>query len=113
MYILIKLKETEMYISIASKCAKTIKSVLKTKYPKLYISVISDTYSNGDSVHIYIRGFFTKEEKNEINILVNSYQLGHFNNIMDIYEEDNVNPNIPQVKYIFTKFELEKVIYFN
>lgn len=94
--------------SIASNCSKAIKTALKAKYPDFKISAYSHVFAGGDSVSICVTGNVSEDQKREIRTFNEQYQEGNFNSLHDIYENDNLRSDIPQVKYVFTQFETLK-----
>ena len=94
--------------SIASNCSKAIKTALKSKYPDFKISAYSSIFSGGDSDSICVTGNVSEDQKREIRTFNEQYQEGNFDSLHDIYENDNLRSDIPQVKYVFTQFETLK-----
>ncbi len=89
----------------AAKCSKSIKSMLKLKYPNLKIYATSRIFSGGDAVQVRIVGEVSIEQKCEINTIIDQYQEGNFDGMQDLYKYDNVRSDIPQVKYVVVNFE--------
>jgi hypothetical protein len=84
--------------STAALTAQAVRKELKATYPGIKFSVTSETYSGGDSVRVEYTDFIPS---NEVNKLLVKYQAGSFDGMQDIYEYTNVNPDIPQTKYLF------------
>jgi len=84
-------------LSSHTQTAKHIRQELKKAFPLVKFSVISDSYSGGDSVRISWTDGPTHDMVNE---LTNKYQYGHFNGMEDIYENTNRRNDIPQSKYV-------------
>ena len=83
--------------STHSQAAKQIKAELKAAFPTVKFSVKSDIFTGGDAVRIsYQDGPTTKQ----VNDIVGKFQGGSFNSMEDIYEYDNRNEFLPQVKYV-------------
>lgn len=83
--------------STHSQAAKQIKSELKAAFPSVKFSVKSDSFAGGDAVRIrYEDGPTTKQ----VDEIVGKFQEGSFNGMEDIYEYDNRNNDLPQVKYV-------------
>lgn len=86
----------------AAQTAQLIRAEIKKQFPKLKISVTSETYSMGNSIRIKM----IDQEKDifeQIKILAKKYQYGHFDGMNDIYEYSNCNKDIPQVKFVFVE----------
>ena len=94
--------------SIASNCSKAIKTALKTKYPDFKISAYSNVFAGGDSVSVCVTGNVSEAQKREIRTFNQEFQRGNFDSMHDIYEDNNLRSDIPQVKYVFTQFETLK-----
>lgn len=90
---------------IAANCAKVIKALLRVKYPDFKISVNSRIFSGCDAVSICVTGNVSEDQKQEIRIFNEQFQQGNFNSMNDIYENNNLRSDIPQVKYVITRFE--------
>jgi hypothetical protein len=91
--------------SSQAKAATAIKQELKKAFPNTKFSVKSDSFSGGDSVRInWIDGPTTEMVDN----IVSKYQYGSFNGMIDMYEYDNSNPDIPQTKYVQTSRSMKK-----
>lgn len=83
--------------STHSAAAKQIKAELKAAFPSVKFSVKSDIFSGGDAVRIrYEDGPTTKQ----VDEIVGKFQEGSFNSYEDLYEYDNRNEDLPQVKYV-------------
>lgn len=68
---------------IGAEVSKTIKDMLKAKFPKTKFSVRYDSFAGGDSVSVtYIYG----PSYDQVNELVKPYQQGVFNSMTDFYE---------------------------
>lgn len=77
--------------------AKAIREELKKAFPAVKFSVVSESFSMGNSVHInWTDGATTKE----VESITDKYQYGHFNGMEDIYENTNSRDDIPQAKYV-------------
>ena len=86
-------------LSSHAAAAKAIREELKKTFPGIKFSVISDSYSMGDSVHI---DWTDGPTTGEVDSIVKKYQYGSFNGMEDIYEITNSREDIPQTKYIQT-----------
>ena len=87
----------------AAKCAAEIRKYLKAKGVKA--TVKSKNFSMGDSVNVKIKEIIDPEVLKQINLDVSKYQFGSFDGMQDLYEYTNVNPNIPQTKYLFVEYD--------
>lgn len=83
--------------SQSARASKAIKAELKKVFPTVKFSVSSDNFAGGDAVRIkYVDGPLTESVQN----VVSRYQYGSFNSFEDIYEIDNKDESIDQVKYV-------------
>jgi hypothetical protein len=91
----------------AALAAKAIKKELQTKYPNLLISVKSENYSMGDNVNVrlYVENIEDIVSIDSIQEITNKYEYGHFDGMIDYYENDNVRDDIPQTKYLFVNID--------
>ena len=77
--------------------AAAIRKELKTAFPGIKTRVVSQSYSMGNSVDIYVpRG--TNCEP--IRAITDKYQYGHFDGMTDCYEYSKNNTSIPQAKFV-------------
>jgi hypothetical protein len=83
----------------------TIKKILKKAFPDIKFSVRSEGYSGGDNVNVYYTDGVPREE---IEKLINHFQEGHFDGMIDMYEYSNVKKDIPQTKYLFVSREMSE-----
>jgi len=82
-----------------AEAAKCIRKELKKEFPFTKFSVKSDAFSGGTSVDVrWIDGPTTDSVKG----IVDKYQYGHFDGMIDLYEYSNRRDDIPQVKYVQT-----------
>lgn len=79
--------------------AKAIRQELKSIFPTVKFSVISESFSMGNAVRI---GWEDGATVDQVDSIVKKYQYGSFNGMQDLYEIDNNNDGIPQVKYVQT-----------
>jgi hypothetical protein len=72
--------------------ASIIKQYIKQKYPSVVVSCISDTFSGGSSVDVYIsdkKGLeVTKTIEDDVRSFGRKLQAGSFNGMIDMYESD-------------------------
>lgn len=80
--------------------AKAIREELKKAYPGIKFSVRSSSASMCSAVDVKTGHRFTYEQQCEIYKLLKRFEMGSFDGMTDCYDYDNVNYNIPQVKYI-------------
>ncbi len=94
-------------MSIHAEAAKSIRKELKKVFPLTKFSVTSQTYSDGNSVHVeWINGPISEE----VGKMVYKYQYGHFNAMEDIYENTNRRDDLSQVKYVQVRREVSEEI---
>ena len=91
----------------AAMAAKAIREELKIKFPNIKFKVRSQNYSNGNSVNISYKNAIPEDK---IEAIVNKYQYGNFNGMIDLYEMTNDRKDIPQAKYIFVNREIDQDI---
>lgn len=94
-------------ISSHAAAAKAIRAELKAKFPGVAFRVRSESYSMGDSINISWTDGPTDKRVDEI---VMRYQYGHFDGMTDCYELSNINKDIPQVKFVFTRREYSEEV---
>lgn len=68
--------------------AKNIRTELKKAFPCVKFSVRSESYSGGDSIHVYWTDGPTADEVSDITA---KYEKGSFDGMRDIYEYNNDN----------------------
>ena len=83
-----------------ARAAKAIREELKKAYPDIKFSVRSSSASMCSAVDIETRHKFSYEQQREIYKLLKRFEMGSFDGMTDCYDYDNVNNDIPQVKYI-------------
>ncbi len=86
----------------SAKCAKEIRKELKTAFPTVKFRIRSDNFSMGNSVNI---SWNLGSRTEEVNKVVNKYQYGHFDGMIDLYEQSNMRDDIPQAKFVQTQRE--------
>ena len=87
--------------------AATIRKRLKQLYPTTKFSVTSSIFAGGDSVSVrWVDG----PTFDAVNVVVRDYQEGSFNSMEDMYEYDNRNTNITQVKYVLPQREMSDAV---
>ena len=82
----------------AAKAASAIRTELKANFPGIKFSVRSQNYAGGNSIRVEYTDGPKAEAVEEITA---KYEMGTFNGMEDIYEYDNTNADLPQVKYLF------------
>jgi len=88
----------------SANCANVIKKMLSEKYPNVKFSVTSDNFAGGNSVNIR---WNLGPVDDEIEKLVNQFQYGHFDGMIDCYEYSNTRKDIPQAKYVMCEREFK------
>lgn len=86
--------------STQAQAAKAIRQELKKAFPNTKFSVTSESYSMGNSVHVY---WTDRESEAEVNEIVKKYQYGNFDGMTDSYEFSNKRQDIPQVQFVMTQ----------
>lgn len=84
----------------AAKAAKLIRAELKKQGVKA--KVTSKNYSMGSNVTVTLTDPLPAVA-DQVASYCNQYQQGNFNGMEDIYEYDNTNSDLPQVKYVFVE----------
>jgi len=83
--------------SIHAQAAQAIRKELKENFPDTKFSVTSESFAGGNSVHVnWEDGPLT----DTVNLIIDKYQYGTFNGMIDMYEYTNKHEDIPQVKYV-------------
>jgi hypothetical protein len=90
-------------LSIYAQTAKAIRTELKEKFPETKFSVTSETFSMGNAVRI---GWTDGPTEKAVKEIVDKYQYGHFDGMIDCYEYSNTRDDIPQVKYVTTQRDM-------
>lgn len=84
-------------LSSHAAAAAAIRSELKTWFPSTKFRVTSDSFANGNSVHIrWVDG----PPIGAVDLVVGKYQYGTFDGSTDCYNYDNRREDIPQAKYV-------------
>lgn len=86
--------------STAAQAAAMIRKELKANGVKA--TVRSKTYSGGDSVTVTLADPLPAVRR-EVEAFCDKFQAGRFNGMEDIYEYDNANADLPQVKFVFVQ----------
>ena len=94
--------------STHAKASGAIRKALKEKFPNTKFSIRSKSFSGGDSVSI---SWTDGPTYGSVNAIVKDYQEGSFNAMEDIYEYDNTNNNLPQVKYVLPQREMSDAVH--
>ena len=63
--------------------AKNIRIELKNEYPTVKFSVVSKSYSGGDSVRV---NWIDGPSQKEVEAIINKYEYGRFDGSIDLYE---------------------------
>jgi hypothetical protein len=85
------------YTSSHAGASAAVKAELMAAFPGIKFSCKSESFSNGNSVHIEWTDGPTADQVTDIS---KKYQYGHFNGMEDIYEYTNSREDIPQAKYV-------------
>jgi hypothetical protein len=93
--------------STHAQAAKCIRQDLKKEFPLIKFRVTSKSYSGGNSISVY---WENGPDTELVGLIINKYQEGSFNGMEDIYEYDNTNYSIPQVKHVFANREVSESI---
>lgn len=76
--------------------------------------VRSKSYSMGSSVNVNVQDL-PPQQYQALNEYANQFQYGSFNGMIDLYEYDNRNDSLPQVKFVFVNNsisnEMDQVIW--
>lgn len=78
---------SDSYYATASSTAKVIRQIIKQGFPTVKARVISDTYSMGDSVNVYIQNPWSVSEETmtKLKDVVKWFQGGSFDGMADMY----------------------------
>lgn len=87
-------------LSSHAAAAKMIRAKLKTAYPSVRFSVVSESYAGGDAVRI---GWTDGPTTDAVDRIAKPHQHGHFDGSIDMYESSNRRDDIPQAKYVQTQ----------
>ncbi|NPV00066.1 MAG: hypothetical protein HPY53_01675 [Brevinematales bacterium] len=90
-------------ISTHAEAAKAIRAELKVQFPNVKFKVRSDSFAGGNSVDIY---WIDGPNIAQVDEIVRKFKYGKFNSWNDMYEDNNRNFNLPQVKYVMTHREI-------
>ena len=85
-------------------CARDIKGVLKKQWPTVKFSVRSDNFSMGNSVDV---SWNLGPASSDVEKIINKYQYGHFNGMIDMYEHTNTRDDIHQAKFVHSRREYQ------
>lgn len=83
-----------------AQCASEIRKELKDKWPGIKFRVRSDAFTGGTSVTVSWTDGPTTEQ---VSAIIDKYQYGHFDGMIDMYEYSNDRPDIPQAKYVISQ----------
>ena len=81
----------------AAQAAKLIRGILKENFPTTKFKVTSSNYSMGDSVDVK---WFNGVTSEAVKKVINHFQYGHFDGMIDCYENSNTIEGLPQTKYL-------------
>ena len=84
--------------STHAQAAAMIRKELKRLFPGTAFGITSKSYSGGNSINVeWVNG----PTRGRVESVTCKYVYGTFNSMEDIYESDNGNSGLPQVKYCF------------
>lgn len=81
----------------AAKTAQRIRIELKEIFPGIKFKVISQNYSMGNSVNV---SWIDGPIKQEVKKIIDKYQIGYFDAMIDSYKCSNIRADIPQVRHV-------------
>lgn len=84
----------------AARAAGQIKGVLKKEFPTVKFSVKSSNFANGNSVDVRWNLGPTTDQ---VDKHIRQYQYGHFDGMIDMYENSNSRSDIPQAKFVHSQ----------
>jgi hypothetical protein len=94
---LLKIAKELTGASTHAQASGVIKKLLKKAFPRTKFRVRSDSFAGGNSVDIdWVDG----PTRARVEELVKKYQYGRFDGMQDLYESNNVDRSLPQVKYV-------------
>lgn len=81
----------------SAQTAAAIRAELKEKFPSIKFTIRSSNFSMGNSVDVsWNLGMITET----IDKIIGKYQYGHFDGMVDMYENSNCRDDIPQAKFV-------------
>lgn len=83
--------------------AKNIRKELKSAFPGIKFSVVSERYSMGNSINI---NWTDGPSKKAVEAISNKYSAGYFDGMTDCYEYTQATRKYGSSKHIFTNREL-------
>jgi len=86
--------------STHAQAAAAIRAELKTTFTGVKFKVRSSSASMTSSVDVYWTDGPSTEK---VNNVIGKYQKGSFDGMTDCYNYDNVNKDLPQVRYTFSE----------
>ena len=90
-------------LSPQAAAAVAIRAELKAAFPGVKFQVRSSSFSMGEDVRV---SWLDGPRLSEVNAIIGRYQYGHVDCMQDLYEDDNVQSDIPQAKYVSAQREL-------
>ena len=84
-------------MSSHAAAAKAIRQELKEAFPETTFSVRSKSYSGGSSVYA---DWTDGPRSEDVHKIIDKYQYGHFDGMIDLYEYSNTRDDIPQVMFV-------------
>lgn len=102
-------KQSNSSKSSHALAAANIRKELKYNFPNTKFRVKTHSYSGGSSINVY---WVDGEISKQIDNIINKYQYGHFNGMLDIYEDNkNFNDENGEAKYIFSNRKYSHNVY--
>lgn len=89
--------------SAHAQAAAMIRKQLKANGIKARVR--SESYSMGSSIRVKVLQDLVPAALEEVKAYCNQFQYGHFDGMVDMYENSNSRDDIPQVKYVFVEIE--------
>lgn len=94
-------KELKMkQISTHAAAAKAMRKELKAEYPGIKFRIRADTHAGGTSVDV---GWTDGPTSESVSAIVDKYQYGSFDGMIDLYSNTNERTDIPQVKFVLVQ----------
>ncbi len=85
--------------SVHAQAGAAIRKIIKDRNISAYVR--SSTFSMGNAVDVEFTDL-SPDVYNELCIELRKFQYGSFDGMTDCYEQDNLNRDLPQVKYVQT-----------
>lgn len=89
--------------SVPAQAAAMIRQYMKAN--GIAGKVRSESYSMGSSVNVYVQDL-SPEASQSLKEYASQFQYGNFDGMQDLYEYNNRNEELPQVKFVFVNNEI-------